>query len=129
MFIWVSRNGNKARLVGILKESATRMEVGYFERYINSVDDILEVKKTISPDLSDFGSLTLPFRKPSRICRIEERGGGAIWLLMQFPKGLETGACLQPPLLEMHLDQNGSRQKLKADKAGIAVATINLEIH
>lgn len=89
----------------------------------------LRLSKTISPDLSDFGSLTLPFRKPSRICRIEERGGGAIWLLMQFPKGLETGACLQPPLLEMHLDQNGSRQKLKADKAGIAVATINLEIH
>lgn len=39
--------------------------------------------------MSDFGSLTLSFRKPSRICRIEERGGGAIWLPMQSPKGLE----------------------------------------
>lgn len=119
----------KARLIGILKESAARMGVGYFERYVNSVDDILEVSKTISPKVSDFGFLTFPFRKPSRICRIEERGGGAIWLPMQFPKGLETGACLRSPLLEMHLNQNGSRQKLKADKAGIAVATINLEIH
>lgn len=68
----------KARLVGILKESAARMGVGYLERYINSVVDILEVSKTISPKVSDFGFLTLSFRKPSRICRIEERAGGAV---------------------------------------------------